>query len=133
MILDTQYLGSLAKQDPDARALAEEIDASETPTRIPSSVVWEIFYGPGKLTDGHATRIRRNYESLFEASTIIELDEKSARRAGTLRGKHEASNRLKSLDGADSAVAAHGLILAEPVVSNDADLQDVEGLEVVTY
>jgi tRNA(fMet)-specific endonuclease VapC len=133
VILDTQYLGSLAQQDADARSLAAEIDASEAPTRIPSTVVWEIFYGLGKLTDGHATQIRQTYESLFQASTVIELDEKGARRAGTLRGKHEVSDRLKNLDGADSAVAAHGLILAEPVVSNDADLQDVEGLEVVTY
>lgn len=133
MILDTQFLGALAQQDADTRALAEEIDASESPTRIPSTVVWEIFYGLGKLTNGHATEIRRNYESLFQASTVIELDEKGARRAGTLRGNHEASDRLKSLDGADSAVAAHGLMLGEPVVSNDADLRDVDGLEVVTY
>ena len=76
MILDTQYLGALAQQDSDARALAEEIDASEAPARIPSTVVWEIFYGLGKLTDDHATQIRRNYESLFEASTVIELDGK---------------------------------------------------------
>jgi tRNA(fMet)-specific endonuclease VapC len=133
VILDTQYLGALAQQDPDARALAKEIDAGEAPTRIPSTVVWEIFYGLGKLVDGGATAIRRTYESLFEASTIVELDAAGARRAGTLRGKHEASDRLKTLDGADSAVAAHGLMLAEPVVSNDVDFGDVEGLEVVTY
>lgn len=43
------------------------------------------------------------------------------------------SDRLAALDGADSVVAAHGLLLDEPVVSNDQDFQDVDGLEVVTY
>jgi predicted nucleic acid-binding protein len=56
-----------------------------------------------------------------------------ARRAGELNGEHMKSDRLAELDGADSIVAAHGLLLDEPVVSNDDDFQDVEGLEVVTY
>lgn len=43
------------------------------------------------------------------------------------------SDRLSDLDGADSIVAAHGLLLDEPVVSNDEDFQDVDGLDVVTY
>ncbi|WP_336023118.1 PIN domain-containing protein [Halobellus salinisoli] len=111
MILDTQYLGQLAVQDPDARELAEEIESTGSPRRIPSAVVAELFYGLGKMTD----------------------DETVARRSGTLRGKHAASDELKNLDGADSVVAAHGLLLDEPVVSNDTDFLDVEGLEVVTY
>jgi predicted nucleic acid-binding protein len=43
------------------------------------------------------------------------------------------SDRLSDLDGADSIVAAHGLLLDEPILSNDGDFQDVEGLDVVTY
>lgn len=133
MILDTQYLGSLAKQDAGARELAGEIDTSGAPKRIPSTVVWELFYGLGKLVDTPPVEIRRTYESLFQAATVSELDGNVARRAGTLRGKHEVSDRLSNLDGADSTVAAHGLLLDEPVVSNDSDFQDVEGLDVVTY
>lgn len=37
------------------------------------------------------------------------------------------------LTHARSLVAVHGLLREEPVVSNDADFQDVEGLTVVTY
>lgn len=131
MILDTQYLGSVANQDTDARELAVEIDTSGAPKRIPSSVVWELFYGLGKLAA--PVEIRRTYESLFQSATVPGLDENVARRAGTLRGKHEVSDTLSNLDGADSAVAAHGLLLGEPVVSNDSDFRDVDGLDVVTY
>ena len=134
MILDTQYLGQLAVQDPDARELAEEIESTGSPRRIPSAVVAELFYGLGKMTDDEkAARIRRTYETLFRSATVPVQDEKVARRSGTLRGKHAASDGLKNLDGADSVVAAHGLLLDEPVVSNDTDFQGVEGLEVVTY
>jgi predicted nucleic acid-binding protein len=62
-----------------------------------------------------------------------EVDDFIARRAGTLRGKHKASNSLRDLDGADSIVAAHGLVLNEPVATNDGDFQDIEGLDVTTY
>lgn len=52
-----------------------------------------------------------------------------ARRAGTLRGKHGASDRLSNLDGADSAVA-DGLLRKEPMGSNDSDFQDLDVLTV---
>lgn len=132
MILDTQFLGALATQDETARELAAEIDAERTPKRIPSAVVWELFYGLGKIADEEPTQIRQTYETLFRSATVVEMDEDVARRAGTLRGAHEASNRT-NLDGADSVVAAHGLLRGEPVVSNDGDFRDVDGLEVVTY
>lgn len=43
------------------------------------------------------------------------------------------SDTLTELDGADSVVAAHGLLHEEPVISNDTDFRDIEGLAVVTY
>jgi hypothetical protein len=56
-----------------------------------------------------------------------------SRHAGELNGKHRQSDSLSELDGVDSIVAAHGLHRDEPVVSNDRDFRDVEGLSVVTY
>lgn len=132
MILDTQFLGELASGDEDARQLAAELDRQETPTRIPAGVVWEVMYGLAKADRPLADR-RRVYESLFNSASVIEFDNRVARRAGTLQGTHAGADDLSNLAGADSMVAAHGLLLNEPVVSNDADFQSVEGLDVVTY
>jgi predicted nucleic acid-binding protein len=134
VIFDTQFLGELSKKesDPNAVELAEDIDARDYPQRVPAAVVWEVFHGLGRM-GSQPTEIRTRYEMLFEGTSTIPFDDSTARRAGTLRGKHGASDRLANLDGADSIVAAHGLALGEPVVSNDSDFGDVEGLEVVSY
>lgn len=131
MILDTSYLGDLVERDPDAVAVSEKLDSSGGPQRLPAAVVWELFYGLGKM--GDATGLRRRYSALVGGTVPLDLDDSVARRAGTLRGKHAASDGLSDLDGADSVVAAHRLALDEPVVTNDSDFQAVDGLEVVTY
>jgi predicted nucleic acid-binding protein len=135
VILDTNFVGHLATQDPGARALAGEFEGEPVLMRLPTSVIWEVFYGLANDTtqDGVPVELRRRYEHLINTRTVEDVDEHIARRAGTLRGKHSASDRLRNLDGADSFVAAHGLALGEPVISNDGDFQDVDGLDVVTY
>lgn len=134
MILDTAYLGDLVGGDRDAIALSRRLDASDEPMRLPTAVVWELFYGLGRVDDSeHATELRRKYAALIESTIPAELDDSVARRAGTLRGTHSTSDRHSDLDGADSIVAAHGLVLGEPVVSSDGDFRAVEGLEVLAY
>lgn len=134
MILDTNYVGALVERDPGALSLSRETDATAEPVRLPSAVVWELFYGLGKLDDtDYATSLRRKYAGIVGGTTTVDVDDRIARRAGTLRGRHATSDTLSDLDGVDSIVAAHGLVLSEPVVSNDTDFQDVDGLDVVTY
>lgn len=134
MILDTNYVGGLVDRDPGALGFAREADRSPEALRLPTAVVWELFYGLGKLDDTeYATSLRRKYSAILNGLVTVDTDEFIARRAGTLRGKHSASDNLRDLDGADSIVAAHGMAWNEPVVSNDGDFQDVEGLDVVTY
>jgi predicted nucleic acid-binding protein len=134
VIVDTNYLGDLLERDPEALEVSRRADESAEPIRLPTAVTWELFYGLGKIEDvNYSTTLRRKYSAIIEGTVSAELDDHIARRAGTLRGKHKASDRLKDLDGADSIVAAHGLILNEPVVSNDSDFQNVEGLDVITY
>ena len=135
MILDTVYLGDLVEQDPGALTKSDEIDENVSPQRIPSAVMWELFYGLGMLVDDESKRrrLRGAYESLVQSRVVADLDQSTARRAGTLKGNHEFSDELRNLDGADSIVAAHGLALDEPVVTNDRDFLDVDGLDVVTY
>lgn len=134
MILDTQFLGQLTERDERAVRRAEEIDAEGLPRRVPTAVVSEIYYGIGRVeSKKHSVTLQRSYRRLFESLSILDLDEDTARRAGVLRGKHAVSDSRSQLDGADSVVAAHGLALDEPVVSNDGDFQDVDGLDVSRY
>lgn len=134
MIVDTNYLGDLVEREPAALEISQQADESAEPIRLPTAVTWELFYGLGKIEDAdYAASLRRKYSAIIQGTVSAALDDHIARRAGTLRGKHKASDRLKDLDGADSVVAAHGLILNEPVVSTDGDFQDIEGLDVITY
>ena len=134
MILDTQFLGALVDGDTDARRKATEIDELRVPARVPTAVVWEAYTGIGNVApDRTADRLRGLYERLLATRPIVDLTPEVSRRAGELNGKHRQSDSLPELDGADSIVAAHGLRRDEPVVSNDRDFQDVDGLSVITY
>nr|WP_231736883.1 PIN domain-containing protein [Halobacterium sp. CBA1126] len=131
--MDTQFLGSLVEQKPAALQKAGELDAAGVPTRVPSMVTWEVYYGVSKAPDAKRRTLETGYEKLFESFPVVEFDDTLARRAGRLRGEHAHSDSLADLDGADSAVAATALKFDEPVVSNDADFEDVDGLTVETY
>jgi len=134
MILDTQFLGALVDGDTDARRKATEIDELRVPARVPTAVVWEAYTGIGNVAPGRtADRLRGLYERLLATRPIVDLTPEVSRHAGELNGKHRQSDSLSELDGADSIVAAHGLRRDEPVVSNDRDFQDVDGLSVITY
>lgn len=133
MILDTQYLGALVDGDAAACEKAAELDAKPVPTRVPTAVVWEAYTGIGNADIDAADELRALYERLLASRSTLDLAPEVARRAGELNGEHLRSDELAELDGADSVVAAHGLLLDEAVVSNDADFRDVDGLDVVTY
>ena len=134
MILDTQYLGALADRQEAARAVARDLTARQVPTRIPTAVIWEAYTGINNAADDDlAGRLQGRYEQLVASRGTVDLMPAVSRRAGKLNGEHMRSDRLADLDGTDSIVAAHGLLLDEPVVSNDGDFQDVEELEVRTY
>ncbi|RNJ25938.1 PIN domain-containing protein [Halosegnis longus] len=134
MIVDTQYLGALADQDAAAREKAGELSGAAVPIRVPTAVVWEAYTGLGNIAaESDATALRSLYERLLQSHSSLEMTPDIAKRAGELNGTHMNSDTRSQLDGADSVVAAHGLSLGEPVISNDSDFQDVEGLDVVTY
>ncbi|WP_311172581.1 PIN domain-containing protein [Halobellus ordinarius] len=134
MILDTQFLGALVDGSDGARAKAAEIDDRRVPTRVPTAVVWEAYTGIGNAASAETARqLRGLYERLLANHSTVALTPDVSQRAGELNGTHLKSDTLTDLDGADSIVAAHGLLLDEPVVSNDGDFQDIDGLEVVTY
>lgn len=47
MILDTNYIIALGKQDPDAIKLSREHDAANLPQRLPATVLSELYVSVG--------------------------------------------------------------------------------------
>lgn len=133
MILDTEFLGSLVEQQPNARAKARELDDRDSILRVPAMVVWEVFDGIENAPEPERELLETGYNRLFETKPVVELTDELARQAGRLRGRHARSDSLPNLDGADSAVAATALAYNEPVVSNDTDFTGIDGLTVETY
>jgi len=131
MILDTEFLISLREDEPAAKEKASELDASGLATRIPTIVIWEIYFGVG--AGSKKIKNQRDYEELLEAKPVEELDEKIARRAGALMGAHRTDDKKPDLDAGDSIVAATGLARNEPVVTDDGDFEHVDGLQVEMY
>lgn len=131
MILDTNFLGALDARETSALDVAREIEANSLPARIPTPVVFEVFYG----IEGAANpaQLRPRYEALFANKPRVELTDQIARRGGHLYAQHEASDSKETLDLVDAMVAAAGLTVDEPVITNDSAFLDVDGLTVETY
>ena len=131
MILDTEFLISLRAGESGAVDLAADLEAASVPTRVPAVVVQELYVGVGAGDD--ATENARAYEALVANKPVVDLDENIARRAGVLEGHHLTSDAKPTLGPGDATVAATGLVFNEPVVTNDADFEHVDGLSVERY
>ena len=131
MILDTNYLIALRDSDERAKAKANELESAGLLLRLPSIVIWELYFGVGAGTDTIANQ--QAYEKLIANKPVAPLDGNLARRAGILMGTHRASDTKPDLDPGDSIVAATGLKYDEPVVTDDGDFEAVEGLHVESY
>lgn len=131
MILDTSYLIALRDDDQSAKVKSNELESTGLVLRLPSIVIWELYFGIGAGTD--TVPNQRAYEKLIAHKPVAPLDGDLARRAGILMGTHRASNTKPNLDPGDSIVAATGLKYDEPVVTNDSDFESVEGLRVESY
>lgn len=117
--------------DPGAKETAETIETERVPVRIPTPVVFEVFYGIEGADDPESLLGR--YEALLASKPRLELSEQAARRGGRLYSRHGASDEKQRLDLVDAMVAATALETDEPVVTNDSAFQDVDGLRVRTY
>lgn len=131
MILDTELLISIDNDEPAAADLAVELEAAGVPMRIPTAVVFELYISVG--FGGTPNSNARANEALVANKPTVALDANVARRAGTLEGQHRASSSKPVLGPVDAIVAATGLTLNEPVVTNDGDFETVDGLAVELY
>lgn len=134
MILDTNFLGALKDQDPAAQEKAAELEVSGRPLRVPTIVAYELFIPVGK-TDEERFKIKdqRAYQRLVANKPVVEMSESIATRAGVLEGTHQRSDSKPVLGAGDAIVASTALEVNEPVVSDDADFDAVDGLTRVGY
>lgn len=131
MILDTGFLIALDGDDEDAETAARELETRDVPMRVPTIVVQELYVAVGLGSEGRENAWK--FESLLANSPVVPLDDRIARRAGVVEGRHVASDEKPDLGPADAIVAATALQFEEPVVTSDvSDFESVDGLDVVT-
>lgn len=128
MILDTEFLIELDDESQDAVDKASELEAAGVPLRVPTLVIQELYVGVGAGSESFDNA--QKYEALVANKPVVEMDEKIARQAGALQGQHIASDSKPQLGPGDAIIAATGLQYNEPVVTNDTDFTDVNGLAV---
>lgn len=128
MILDTGFFIALDEGKASAIEKKDELVGSGLPQRIPSIVIQELYVSVGAGTQSFQNV--EKYERLMRNYPVVPLDENIAKRAGALEGIHLVSDSKSNLGPGDAIVAATALQFNEPVVGEDADFGDVEGLEV---
>ena len=128
MILDTGFFIALDEGKESAIEIKDELVGSGLPQRIPSIVVQELYVSVGAGTQSFQNV--EKYEKLMANYPVVSLDENIAKRAGALEGMHLVSDSKSDLGPGDAIVAATALQFNEPVVGEDSDFGDVEGLEV---
>jgi len=131
MILDTEFLISLRAEETAATDLAAELEAAGVPTRVPTVVIQELYVGVGAGIASEQNA--QDYDALVANKPVVPLDKRIARHAGTLEGEHVVSDAKPNLGPGDAIVAATGLVYEEPVVTNDEDFKDIDGLAVKSY
>ena len=112
-LLDTNVISELPRPRPDPGVLSwlAELDA----IALASITVEELVYGVERARAKERERLRRWLDALLNTRpTVVAVDERVARIAGTLRATREASGRKVSQ--ADMLIAAcavsGGLVLA---------------------
>lgn len=128
MILDTGFFIALDEGKQSAIDKKDELVGSGLPQRIPSVVIEELYVSVGAGT--RSFQNAEKYEKLMANYPVVPLDENIAKRAGALEGIHAVSDSKTNLGAGDAIVAATALQFNEPVVGEDSDFGDVDGLEV---
>lgn len=130
MILDTTFLIDLMRGDEDAVSRAEALESEQIAQRVPGAVVFELFVGVGQ-TDRTEAEIDR-IEAVLDARPVLDLDERTLRKAGRIRGLLPADG--DDVGTGDVLVGAAGVVREEPVLTrNEADFERIPGVEVRSY
>jgi predicted nucleic acid-binding protein len=124
-ILDTTFLIALERGDASARRLYESFIERGQAIRVPAAV-WVEYLSP------MSAALRRKARSTLEGAVIFEaFDRDLAEEAVDLQ--HELFGAGRRLGWHDLQVAATARLKREELVSNDAALLDLPGIETVTH
>jgi predicted nucleic acid-binding protein len=124
MIVDTTYVLDLIRGDADAFRKGQELAAADTPLKIPTMTMMELFVGYGATGDEEEAR---RVENALLGHPIIDMDQVIARRAGWIGGR-------TGLDPGDSIIGATAAVHGEPVLTRNVDdFEQIEGVAVETY
>lgn len=130
MILDTSFLIDLMSSEEGAIQRAHRLEIDHVPQRVPTMVVYELFVGVGHTnrTDSEIDRI----EGVIESRSVVEVDERTMRKAGRIRGRLQSEGR--PVGTGDVIIGATGVVRDEPVLTrNEEDFQRIPDLQIRTY
>lgn len=130
MILDTSFLLDLRYGDPDAVALARELDESPRRQRVSIITVFELYTGIVQSNDSR--REQERVLEVVETKDVVPVDWPVATKAGRLHG--QLVNEGNRVDVRDCLIAATALTVEEPVVTrNVSHFERFDGLTIQSY
>ena len=128
MIADTDFLISLADDDPGAIRTVAELEDRNEPIKIPTMALLEFYIGVGAVaTDAQERETRR----VLERHPIVPMDEHVAMRAGRRIG--ELGPKQFKKDKGDAAIGATADVEGEKVLTRNVDDFENLGFEVEEY
>lgn len=121
VVLDTTFLIALERGDKKAAQLYDELLSAGEAIRVPAAV-WVEYLSPMDAA------VRRKARSTLEGAALFEaFDRETADEAVDLQNELFAAGRR--LGWHDVQIAALARLKREPLVSNDAALADLPGIE----
>ena len=130
MILDSSFLIDLMNADEDAITVADDLESTNEPQRVPTQVVYELYVGVGYTEQTHDEVGR--IQSVLNSRPIVPLTDEIARRAGRIDGQLRREG--DQVGQGDIKIAATALRHDEPVVTrNPQDFNRISGLMVRDY
>lgn len=124
MIVDTSYILDLLEADQAAFEKGQQLTAENTPLKVPTMTIVELFVGYGATENEDEAR---RVENAILGHPILPLDEHIARKAGWIAGQ-------TGLDYGDAAIGATAIHFDEPVLTaNVKDFEKIDDIILETY
>jgi predicted nucleic acid-binding protein len=128
MIADTDFLISLADDDPGAVRTVAELEDRNEPIKIPTMALLEFYIGVGAVaTDAQERETRR----VLERHPSVPMDEDVAMRAGRRIG--ELGPKEFKKDKGDAVIGATAEVEGEKVLTRNVEDFESLGFGVEKY
>ena len=130
MIEDTSFLLDVLGGDDAALERLELLERANTPEKVASITVCELY--EGIVRSDRPTAEREAVLDVLDTKPVVAADAAIMRLAGQLRGELVLDGRV--IDREDCIIAATAMDLGEPVVTGNAEhFERISGLDVRSY